>query len=577
MSITGSFDADDRIIKDVLFSNEKYLIPRYQRPYAWEEDQISEFWNDLVSDDDSFFLGSLILNFDDYKKTDLIEIIDGQQRLLTITIFIAVLRDIAETIDEATARRYHEQDIAIVDRNGRETFRIIPGDSTRDFFEKYIQNKDNKIMEANATTLEHEKIKRNYIYFYAKVLNEINKFENKSDQLKYLDKLRDKIANLVVIHIQIESEEDAYDIFEATNARGVDLSVADLLKNLIFKRLPPTADRDFAKDMWEDITNNIQATDTELKKFIRYYWISKYSFIQERRLFKEIKKQITDHKTLLEDLWDSAQWYAMILESSKDEWKDIKNGDKIYKSIAAIRLMNVTQCNVLFLSILRNINRIKTDPTRIFKLVEKFTFQYSAICSQPGNKVEKIYSKYAIKIEDTIKNASEKQMSGKIQAIFSELEKELKEEAPSQVFFNDKFAKLSCRNSEKSRKITKYILAGIDGLHRDTDEEEINFDKVNIEHILPQTPNRSWGLSKEQIKPYVNKIGNLTLVDVKINSSIGNKVIKDKIVELQKSGLPITKKLVEELTTNSFKWDEYEITKRQNSFAELAYTKIWNL
>ena len=71
-----------------------------------------------------------------------------------------------------------------------------------------------------------------------------------------------------MIHIRIEKEEEAYEIFETTNARGVDLSVADLLKNLIFKNIPAEDDRDIAKEIWQEITSNIQATNTEKKQFI---------------------------------------------------------------------------------------------------------------------------------------------------------------------------------------------------------------------------------------------------------------------------------------------------------------------
>ncbi len=74
--------------------------------------------------------------------------------------------------------------------------------------------------------------------------------------------LRDKVASLIVINVEIAKEEDAYEIFETTNARGVELSVADLLKNLIFKKIPAGNDRDLAKEIWLDISVNIESTDT---------------------------------------------------------------------------------------------------------------------------------------------------------------------------------------------------------------------------------------------------------------------------------------------------------------------------
>ena len=577
MGKTLSFKAENTKVITVLTTNNKFRIPRYQRPYAWGEDEISEFWNDLISNKDPYFIGSLIFNHEPHTETGFIDIIDGQQRLLTITIFSAVLRDIAKTLNSKTAERIHRYDIIFEDvSTGKESARILPGDSTKDFFEKYIQKYNNNISESKPQTNEEKKIKKNYEYLYTKTTDELKKFDNKEDKDNYLIQLRDKMLELIVIKIKIENEEDAYEIFETTNARGIDLSVGDLLKNLIFKKIPATKDRDFAKEVWREIINGVQATNTELKKFIRYFWLSKYSFVTEKKLYKEIKKEINEWKTLLQDLWDNSELYNRLLEGNEDDFINIKNGHKIYKSIFSIRLMDVSQCYVLFMSILRNIENFG-DPTRIFQLIEKFTFQYSVVCKLPGNKVEKIYSKFALKIEKAVtETTTKKKISGKINSIFSELEKELEDERPSFETFKESFVNISYKNSEKSRKMIKYILNEIDSFYRTTQEEKVDFNNVNIEHILPQTPNKDWKLTKKEIKPYVNKLGNLTLLSKKLNSKVQNNIIKEKIGPLGESRLPVTEQLVKELTTLKNKWDEANIIKRQEHFSELAYNDIWN-
>lgn len=571
------FEAKDKRVVDVLFSKyNKFRIPRYQRPYAWKEDEISEFWNDLIGSEDPYFIGSLIFNNEPLGETGYIDIIDGQQRLLTITIFSAVLRDNAKGIDIEVSNRYHRQDIAVEDRRGNESFRILPGDSTQKYFQKYIQEKNNNIIESDPNTKEELIIKKNYQYLYKKVSNELDKFDSNEKKLEFLDKLRDKVSGLIVIHIQIENEEEAYEIFETTNARGVDLSVSDLLKNLIFQKIPAKRDRDLAKDKWNEITNNVQATNTELKKFIRYYWISKHSFVTEKKLFKEIKREITDWNAFLEDLRNDSDWYNRLLEGSDDDFRDIKSGEKIYRSIFGIKLMDVSQCYVLLLSILRNHDSLGTDPTRIFQLIEKFTFQYSVVSKLPGNKVERIYSKFAIKIENILKNTPKKKISGKIQSIFAELEKELIDEKPSSILFKENFTELSYKNSTKSRMLIKYILNQIDSFYRKTGEERIDFANVNIEHILPLKPDEYWNLTKQEIKYYVNRLGNLTIIDKKINSKVQNRVIKEKIEEYKSSRLPITEELVKTLKNLDYKWDEKQISRRQEEFANLAYNEIWN-
>lgn len=266
---------------------------------------------------------------------------------------------------------------------------------------------------------------------------------------------------------------------------------------------------------------------------------------------------------------------------NEDDWKEIKNGSKIFKSLQAIELMNVSQCYVLFLSILRNYDHLFTDPTRVFHTIEKFTFLYSAICKMPGNRLEKIYSSYARKLEETLTEnqpfdqSNAKKIAAKVNSIFDNLINELKQEKPTKDFFIGSFNDFSYGRSEKNRKLIKYVLSEINYINS-TGEHKIDFDRVNIEHLLPQKPSKKWGLTKKQIKNYVNKLGNLTLLSKRLNSTVSNKIIEDKIDELSKSEIAITKKLVDDLRSSNYKWGEDEINSRHLELAEISYDKIWN-
>jgi lipopolysaccharide export LptBFGC system permease protein LptF len=121
----------------------------------------------------------------------------------------------------------------------------------------------------------------------------------------------------------------------------------------------------------------------------------------------------------------------------------------------------------------------------------------------------------------------------------------------------------------------KYILAKVDGHLAGTDEKRIDFNVVNIEHILPQNPHRDWKLSKKDIRRYVNKIGNLTLLSKRINSKVQNLPLDQKLPELDTSTLPITQHLVKLLKDNGCAWGEQHINQRQRWLAEIAYKHIW--
>ena len=254
------FRASNKIIKKVILSDERFRIPRYQRPYAWTEDEISDFWSDLSSNQEEYFLGSFIFNHEQFKKTGLADVIDGQQRILTITIFSAVLRDVAHKYEkeivqeEGVERRkllselIQSKDIMIEDREGNESVRIVPGDSISKFFEEKIQMYGSNILDSKAITTEEKRIKKVYEFFYNKVDTELSKHPDFDSRMKWIKRIRNKLADLMVIRVIIESESDAYEIFETTNARGVDLSVADLLKNLIFRNMKVKSDKDDAKE-----------------------------------------------------------------------------------------------------------------------------------------------------------------------------------------------------------------------------------------------------------------------------------------------------------------------------------------
>ena len=243
----------------------------------------------------------------------------------------------------------------------------------------------------------------------------------------------------------------------------------------------------------ENIENNIEETNTDLKRFIRYYWLSKQKFVTDKKLYGDIKKTITDYSSLVKDLHKCSAWYNAILEGGVKDFNSIQIngseiGKKVFRTIFATRLMNVTQCNVLFLSILNNIEGLTVDPSKFLKIIEKFTFQYNAICKLPGNRVEKIYSKYAIAINQAINESKNDKLKLKnTQTAFNNLKTELVSILPSKELFLEKFKEVEYKNSEKARKLLKYILEEIDK-EKSSGEYKLDFDSINLEHILPQTP-----------------------------------------------------------------------------------------
>ena len=539
------FDAEDKLLSDIFTGQEKYKIPRYQRPYSWTTDEVSDLWNDL-KEEDFTFLGSFVFNYEKYNEERFVEVIDGQQRLITLTILLAVLRDLYKELEEIRKADKTQDLIAHTHQiTLEEDYRLKCGDSLNSFFIEYIQKKDANIFSANPKRKELKSVKDNYKFLKEKINEEIKQIRDKTKKIKYLDDLKQKIFDFKIIRIKIENDEDAYSIFETVNARGADLTAADLLKNYLFSRLPKTdSGIDNAKDIWSTIEDNVENAKGPLNvsKFIRYYWLSKYSFVQEKKLYKEVKKNISDASNFLNDISNASEYYYKIASDSvgvndwMDDFEDKKIVQKIVETLSGLRVMGITQCYSLLFCLLLNKDRIGFDFSNIFKTIERYHFAYSAVCKLSGNVVERLYFNTSKEIQEALKISDSKKRIQNIQRILSDFKNEL--DYPSKEFFTEKFMDVEYKNYP----LVIYMLSNIEKAKSSTDEHVVNLTKVNIEHILPQDP-KEWSLTKKEIKDYVNKLGNLTLISKRINGPMGNKPLKEKSKLFKESKLGINKEL----------------------------------
>ncbi len=565
-------------LRELLYANDRrFVVPRYQRPYSWGEDELQDFWDDLVQVSENgggLFLGSIILNKEFEESKGHIELVDGQQRLLTITILSAVLRDISNYYDKKYAELIQRKDIALEDMDGNMTWRILPGESIKALFIDHLLMFPKKPFPENLNA-EGKRLEAAYSFFRRVVEAYLEKRDTEDEKMALLKRLRKNLGNIFVVAIFLANEESAYEIFEATNAKGLDLSVADLIKNLVFKNLAASGEKEDAKEFWDEITSNVESTGTELKKFIRYSWVSSRTFLPERRLYRVVKKDVRDWHEYLIKLRIDSDLYRLLLVGDPKEYDDkgYRDSVKLYSSIQAINIMGIQQHVLILLSLLRNDIPKEIGISNFLRLLENFLFAYFVVAKQPANKIERLFARYAVEIERAAKIRSEKQKRKSISSNLDNLISELRHLYPSKDLFIAKFMEIEYKNSPKSRVIIKYILNKIEREISGSDELIPNFNVVNIEHLLPQKP-AQWNLKKSAVRGYVNLLGNLTLVDKHLNSKAQNSPLPDKLEILKKSKLQITKELVE-LAELYGRWDEELIKQRQAKFAELAYTRIW--
>lgn len=559
-------------------NNDKYVIPRYQREYSWNREDVEIFWNDLNEPTQDLFLGSVVLK---EKQNSRIEIIDGQQRMITISILYAALRECAQKngFPRQADKIHQDRLVEIGDFDDGETGIIQVAPSLREYFSRTIQ-KFPKPNFSNPRTKEEQRVRKNYQFFSDQMGKAIERCHDESDIKHYLSNLLSQIKQIKLIEIRVSDSYDAYRIFESMNARGVDLSVADLLKNMIFSELDLTnSGEDIAQRKWAMMKENLHEINMDTAKFIRYHWISTNNFLTMNKLYNDIKKKTIDKSAwskLLENLVSDSKLLKNLHLGTIENPNKKNVIDEINISLRNIATMGFSQCYVLLLSVLRNKESLAISWNTILELIhtiEVFNFRYHTISAMPANRVEKFYSETAKGIQELVKS---EYAEGRLQSTLRGINVHFNAILPNSSEFKEKFVTISYGTSKKARNRILYILKKFELHLVPNHAEELAFSQnLSIEHLLPQEPSK-WGLSEEEVKPYVHKIGNLVLLGKKLNSEAKNFPINKKIEILKSSNILSTKSIINDISYH-MQWNEDEIIRRCEIMSEIADKEIWPL
>jgi uncharacterized protein with ParB-like and HNH nuclease domain len=247
-------ESEDIDVRNLL-SGRYFHIPRFQRPFSWETEHIAQFWNDLTDNqEDEYFIGSMVL----YKKgRQDFGVVDGQQRLTTITILLCAIRDLFLKIgDENLARGLHN---LVENKNiDNEDTYVLKTETSFPFFQDEIQSIAEPELHVNPGP-EEENLAKAYDQIVRLLKNIVTSVDDdssipeskkKEEKVFKLKKIRDTLLNLKTIKITLENEDDAYLIFETLNTRGKDLALSDLVKNHFSKLIKKKGDVDVAKEKW---------------------------------------------------------------------------------------------------------------------------------------------------------------------------------------------------------------------------------------------------------------------------------------------------------------------------------------
>lgn len=560
---------------------EKFRIPPFQRAYAWRPKQINELWDSIITNDEEYFIGNLVC-LSPTEDDDRLIIIDGQQRLTTILLFLAAIRDEYKKIRLSKKEDLHIRDDAIIEINEllyfkerrsypvKKSLRLQPGKAN--LANVYEQILEAEIDYCNSGYLkELDDGQKKYARNYKIISNLIHKHIKDSKRpINELSELESKVESLLAIVIVCASDSDAYQIFEGLNATGVGLSVADLVKNSVMQSAKGFETKNEIEDIWEQIELIFEKTRTSLfPKFLRHQWISCEGYITTSKLFDEIKKQKLkdkDRDSILKyakKLLDDARAYIAFREPDFDNYITGKISKKAVSIIDRFRFLDLDQVYELILSYYNKKISVKDYSNKQFENdLEKlwiFSFRARLISLNP--------SEYEKKFADHCKYVSKynkKEMQRMSEQFYLDLSKLVKKD---QVFIENFVTDLKYTNDNR---LIRYILTEI--MHNE--QRSISVNEPTIEHILPQEPS-TWGLKLSTVEEYVHNIGNLTILNDLDNKTLQNSPLDIKISKVfSKSDFRLNQRIIN--YQKSFKINPRNaISERGRELAEAA-NDIWN-
>lgn len=642
-----------------------WVVPNYQRKYSWKDDHLNDFWEDLNSNQETFF-GTFLMKIpkDRLTQEELPhnEIIDGQQRLTTMTIMWGVITNILEELKSITnlpnpivselteqVVKYEQKYLVRPQiRNSQNTnnYYFYLHEEQEAIFQNFIKDRNttHEILtkKYNKNTPEW-KLQNAYFFFFRKFLglNEgdssnnaifnLKDFKELSDNNKksyeiddtffrsdskyklmltppfttnsadtFLEFIEDTIEirfrDLMSVIITIKDESLAFEYFESVNAKGEDLSVADLLKNLVLKNISNLEERNTVEGLWNQTINRILDFDDSnnaIIKFFRYYWTSKHGYVTTKQLYKSIKDATSTYDSdewikFAEDILYFSEIYSNLLDKEvlANDFKPYfipkrSLHDKVFRSINGLRATRTQLWTVIAMTLISNrhyFNRIPNGSDTVFfpyedvfDVIEKFIFSYSVATKGASNWIWSFVDDFSRTLRTW---KSENKNWDKVQ---SELRSEFYDKINNKIPFREEFkkgVKENIKYNSKNIPLCHYYLHEI---------ERIKFNapitsQATVEHIIPKTP-KKWNLKAKQV-PRLHHIGNLIFLEYRLNSgSAGNETFDNKITTYEESNF----KQIEDFLSNyntlynfsNITVDDMEAVENRDEVVAEQMAEIW--
>lgn len=602
--------ADTLNLKEVFRKDIRYVVPMFQRPYVWNEE---EHWNllwedirqvveellsqrqgyaennvnqtDLESETSPHFLGAIVLDQKVHrtKKLETREVIDGQQRLITIQILLSAARKVCKASNlerKASIFKkliYNDEDL-VEDRDGLLKIRPIKPD--RNAFLRAMGTsgfKDGSDIKSNG---EHQILKC-YEFFLEQIKEWSEDGEyNKEERIDALETTIWSLIKLVVI--DLENKDDAQVIFETLNARGTPLLAADLIKNYLFREATKTKRpseelhekywKQFDEDTWREEVSQGRLERPRIDVFIMHWLAMKTTKqVRAKKLFPTFKNYLDKTEDSIEEVLKDINYYAEVYKRfSKSGVKD-----RVGVFFRRLDVMDTTTPYPVLLKIFGDKAITEENRIKAVEAIESWLIR-RMLC----RLTTKNYNNIFLDILEKLKFREEKSVDEEVIDFFQNKEgeseywpddKELAESIISERYWgmiNQRRLKMIFKALERKLRNTGY-----------SESLEIT-EKLHIEHILPQDWAHNWELpgerpeeveriERDEVK---NTFGNLTILTEKLNPSISNAAWGEKRKKIDEHSVThLNNKLVKEWEDE---WNEKTIEER-GKWLSKQVAEVW--
>ena len=552
--------SETRLLEYMDKRNQCFVIPVYQRNYDWKRDNCRQLFDDLLTvvrtKRRSHFFGSIVSSYQPNGRCSEFLIIDGQQRLTTVSLLLLAMYHLLEkekivSKTDKMAQQIFEDYLVNRYQPSETRIKLKPVKNDREAFEKLFDNDSEYNLDSNLT--------QNYLYFIERIQKEEVS----------IDELYDALWALEIINIELTRDDNPQLIFESLNSTGVALSEGDKIRNFILMGLPLERQNDFYERYWKKIE---LFTNNDVSAFVRDYLSIKQQLIPAfNKVYTTFKAYVRDaafeSEALLQELFSYAKWYSILLNGKTED-------GALNACIYRLNRLETTVTRPFFLEILRlkAAGRLTVAETReIFLYTESYLFRRS-ICDLPTNSLNKVFlllHKEIIRFDGSDENYLEKFK-------YALLSKGKRARFPDDVEFESAFSERQIYKMNSKNKI--YIFERFEN-HGTVEDKDIyrhcDENVYTIEHIMPQhlTPNwiKTLGDDFDQIHElWLHRIANLTLTGY--NSKYSNNSFIDKRDMpngFDESGLRLNIWIAKQKT-----WGLRELEERNQILMDRALT-IW--